>query len=73
MEHIYVWESKTGIAVPQNCVVHHINGIKDDNRIENLCLMESGAHTILHHSGSHLSIETRKKISESRRKQNLVK
>ena len=47
-EHIYVFEKETGIEVPKSCVVHHINGIKDDNRIENLCLMTFGAHTAYH-------------------------
>ena len=68
MEHIYVWEQKTGLPVPDNCVIHHLNGVKDDNRIENLCMMERGAHTIMHHTGTHLSEEARKKISDSRRK-----
>lgn len=49
MEHIYIFEKYTGISIPDNCVIHHLNGNKSDNRIENLCLMERGAHTIYHH------------------------
>lgn len=48
MEHIVVFERETGIEVPMTCSVHHINGNKSDNRIENLCMMTNGAHTHLH-------------------------
>lgn len=48
MEHILVFEENTGIKVTPNCVVHHLNGNKSDNRICNLCLMEFGAHTSFH-------------------------
>lgn len=67
MEHILIWEESTGSVVPDNCCVHHLNGVKNDNRIENLCLMERGAHTTFHHVGKPLSEATRKKISEKRR------
>lgn len=70
MEHIVVWEDATGIPVPRDCCIHHLNGIKDDNRIENLCLMKFSAHTIFHHTGTHESDETKKKISEKRMKYN---
>ena len=67
MEHILVWERETGILVPPNCCIHHLNGIKDDNRIENLCLMKFSSHTVFHHLGKHESEETKKKISEKRK------
>lgn len=50
MEHIVVFENETGIAVQPNCVVHHLNGNKQDNRIENLCLMSFSAHTTYHNN-----------------------
>lgn len=65
MEHIFVWEEKTGVPVPENCCVHHLNGDKSDNRIENLCLMQRTAHTVFHHTGLKRSEETRKKISDA--------
>lgn len=67
MEHIYVWENETGLEVPPGCCIHHLNGNKQDNRIENLCLMSHKAHTIFHHTGLHRSYETRLKISEKAR------
>lgn len=67
MEHIVVWENSTGVPVPDNCVVHHLNGNKTDNRIANLCLMERGAHTTYHHTGTKQSVETREKIRKRRR------
>lgn len=63
MEHIAVWEQKTGVSVPDNCCVHHLNGNKSDNRIENLCLMQFGAHTKLHNTGRKVSDKFRETMS----------
>lgn len=68
MEHIVVFEKESGIEIPKGCCVHHINGKKDDNRIENLCLMTHKAHTVFHHTGIKRNEETKKRISESKRK-----
>ncbi len=48
MEHIVVFERETGIEVPLNCCIHHLNGNKSDNRIENLCMMTRATHTRFH-------------------------
>lgn len=63
MEHILVWEQATGVIVPEGCCIHHLNGNKADNRIENLCMMTHGAHTAMHHLGTHKSEEAKAKIS----------
>jgi len=34
-EHIIVWEKANG-ELPKGWLVHHLNGIRDDNRLENL-------------------------------------
>ncbi len=67
MEHIAVWEDATGVLVPMDCCIHHLNGNRTDNRIQNLCMMKKSAHTAFHNSLRIVSNETKKKISESRR------
>lgn len=68
MEHIVVFEEKTGISIPKNCSVHHLNGDKTDNRIQNLCMMEHGAHTAFHNTGKKIPSAVREKISQSAKK-----
>ena len=68
MEHIVVFEQETGIVVPDNCCIHHLNGDKHDNRISNLCMMTCGGHTTYHHTGTKLSEETISKIKRSKRR-----
>jgi len=66
MEHISVFEDASGIEIPKNCCIHHLNGDKQDNRIENLCMMVTGAHTAFHHSGTHQSSESKDKMRRKR-------
>ncbi len=47
--HHYVWWQHTGTTVPKGYVIHHKNGDRGDNRLENLELMLWGDHTKLHH------------------------
>jgi hypothetical protein len=43
LEHIAVWERHNG-PIPKGWHVHHKNGVKDDNRIENLEAMPQAKH-----------------------------
>ena len=42
-EHHVVWEAANG-PLPENWVIHHLNGNKGDNRLENLMALTRGAH-----------------------------
>ena len=50
LEHILKMESLIGRHLKDNEVVHHANGVKDDNRLGNLILMTSSEHTAYHNT-----------------------
>ena len=68
LQHRLVWETING-PIPVDYHVHHINGKKDDNRIENLALVHKSVHGAMHsgHQLKHHSEKTRKRISFLRR------
>jgi len=43
-EHIVVWEKANG-ELPEGWVIHHLNGVRDDNRLENLAAMPRKHHS----------------------------
>jgi len=44
LEHILVWEEFHGKGLPGGWLIHHLNGIKDDNRPENLVALPLNKH-----------------------------
>ncbi len=44
MEHIIIWEEVNKCLLPKGWVIHHFNGIKNDNRIENLLALPDRTH-----------------------------
>jgi len=46
-EHRLVWEAANG-PIPEGFIIHHRNGVKDDNRLENLEAMPRKKHNHRH-------------------------
>jgi len=44
-EHRLVWEKAHGELLPDGWLIHHINGIRDDNRPENLVALKPSGHS----------------------------
>src|SRR5580765_2657984 len=49
-EHVVIAEQVLGKPLPRGAIVHHANGVHDDNRKSNLVICPSKAyHKLLHH------------------------
>ena len=60
-EHRHVMEMHLGRKLLPTEIVHHLNGVTTDNKVDNLEVMHGGDHMRLHHKG-----ETRPDLTKSR-------
>jgi hypothetical protein len=65
-EHRLVWEQHNHKLLPEGFIIHHLNGIKSDNRIENLLALSTKEH-------SRVLPETAKRIRELEAEINRIK
>jgi hypothetical protein len=56
LEHRKVWERKFG-NIPKGNIIHHKNGNKKDNRIENLECLTIKEHGLKHHKPNRIRIK----------------
>lgn len=63
LEHVWMVEQHIGRKLTSDECVHHINGVKHDNRLENLQLMTKSEHMTLHGYARKIATWARKHTS----------
>jgi hypothetical protein len=66
-EHRVIMEKHIGRKLGRDEIVHHLNGDKRDNRLDNLQIVTRAEHGRMHQTGRILSAETRQKLCEVRK------
>lgn len=66
-EHRLVMTNHLGRLLDPSELIHHVNGDRTDNRVENLQIVTAGEHMTIEHTGRKRSAETRAKMAEAQR------
>jgi len=67
--HQKVWKDNNNLSyIPSGYGVHHLDGNKLNNDPKNLLLLDSGTHSILHHTGLKYTDATKAKMSASHKR-----
>lgn len=62
--HRYIWEQEVG-AIPKGCHIHHIDGDKSHNTLDNLAIITASGHARLHGQEEHRKEVGRQNIKKA--------